>query len=180
MSQATSAAGSLASGILPLFDQIVDGTKKHLAAIPDDRLDWKPHEKSYSVRELGSHLANIPAWTRPTVGQDVLDMTPDEGSDDGGYAPPPYTSSAEMVDMLENNAADAREAIAETSDETFMTNWTLVAGGEEKFTAPKIAVVRAFILDHMIHHRAQLTVYLRLLDVPVQQTFGPTADFPDM
>ena len=173
-----SAPDSMAAGILPLFDQIVAGTKQHLAAIPDDRLNWKPHEKSYSVGELGSHLANIPTWTMATVGQDELDMTPEEGEE--GYAPPACNSSTEMVERLERNAAEAREAIAGTSDETFLTNWTLIAGGEEKFTAPKIAVLRTFILDHMIHHRAQLTVYLRLMDVPVKQTYGPTADFPDM
>ena len=172
------AAGSMAASILPMFDQIIEGTKQHLAAIPDDRLDWKPHHKSYSVGELGSHLANIPAWTAATVGQDLLDMTPAEGEE--AYSPPPCASSEAMVDLLEKNAAEARAAIEATSDATFMTDWTLVAGGEAKFTAPKIAVLRTFILDHLIHHRAQLTVYLRMMDVPVKQTYGPTADFPDM
>jgi uncharacterized damage-inducible protein DinB len=85
-----------------------------------------------------------------------------------------------MVAALDESAAKARAVIENTSDEAFMGTWSLIAGGEEKFTLPKMAVVRLFVLDHMIHHRGQLTVYLRLLDVPVQQTFGPTADFPDM
>lgn len=174
----TQAAGSISSGILPLFDQIVEGTKQHLAAIPDDKLDWKPHAKSYTLRELGGHLANIPAWTAMTLQQDELDVAPP--GDEEGYVVPPASSAAEMVATLEQNVAEAREVILATSDETYMTDWTLLAGGEEKFTAPRIGVVRSFILDHMIHHRGQLTVYLRLLDVPVKQTYGPTADFPDM
>ena len=168
---------SLSASILPQFDHIIEKTRLHIEAIPDDKLGWKPHEKSYSIGELGSHLANLPQWVVATLGQDELDIAPAEG------APPPqpeYGSSAEMVAALEQNAAAARTAIEGMTDEGFMGMWTMLVGGVEQFTLPKVAVLRTFIMDHLIHHRAQLTVYLRMLDVPVQQTYGPTADFPDM
>lgn len=169
---------SISAQMLPAFDHIIEGTKQHLEVIPDDRLDWRPHEKSWTIGELGTHLANLPMWTMATLGQDEFDVAPADGEE-----PPPqpaYGSSAEMVAGLEENAAAARETIRSTPDEGFMKEWTLLVGGEARFSMPKIAVLRSFIMDHLIHHRGQLTVYLRLLDVSVPQTFGPTADFPDM
>lgn len=168
---------SLSATLVQQFDFIIEKTRLHLASIPDDRLDWKPHEKSYSIGELGSHIANLPQWVMATIGMDEFDISPVDGP------PPPqpqYGSSAQIVAALDENAGAAREMIAATSDEGLMRTWTMLVAGEEKFSLPKIAVLRTFVLDHLIHHRAQLTVYLRMLDVPVQQTFGPTADFPDM
>lgn len=169
----------LSASLLPQFDQVVEGTRKLLESIPDDRLDWKPHEKSYTIGELGSHLANIPGWTTPTITQDELDMAPPDAGDDAPAVQEEFDSSAAMVAALDESAADARAAMEDASDETLNGMWTLLVAGEEKFTLPKIAVLRSFVLDHMIHHRGQLTVYLRLLDVPVPQTMGPTADFPE-
>lgn len=174
-----SASTPLAASLLPQFDQIVEGTRKLLDSIPDERLDWKPHEKSYSIGELGSHLANIPGWATPTISQDELDVAPPDAGDDEPAVEREFGSSAAMVAALDESAAAARAAMESASDETLNGMWTLLVAGEEKFTLPKIAVLRTFILDHMIHHRGQLTVYLRLLDVPVQQTMGPTADFPE-
>jgi len=168
---------SMSAQLLSAFDHIIEGTKPHLAAIPSDRLEWRPHEKSYTIGELGTHLANLPMWTMATLGADEFDVAPP------GEEPPrqaPLGSADEILAHLEENAAAARGAIEGASDEELMKGWTLLAGGEALFTLPKIAVLRTFIMDHMIHHRGQLTVYLRLLDVPVPQTFGPTADFPDM
>lgn len=167
---------SLPASLLPSFDQLIAGTRQHLESIPDDRLDWKPHEKSYSIGELGSHLANLPNWAVTTLDADSLDIAPD-----GADAPTQsaYGSSAAMVAALDENAASARAAIEAASDDDLTRGWTLLVAGEEKFTIPKIGVLRTFVLEHMIHHRGQLTVYLRLLDVPVKPTFGPTADFPD-
>lgn len=168
---------SMSDRMVPAFDQIIEGTRRHLAAIPDDRLEWRPHEKSFTIGELGTHLANLPMWTMATLGQDAFDVAPP------GEEPPrqpPLGSTDQIVAALEENATAARDAIASASDEDMMKDWTLLSGGESLFTLPKIAVLRSFIMDHMIHHRGQLTVYLRLLDVPVPQTFGPTADFPDM
>lgn len=169
---------AMSDTVLMQFDQVVMGTRQHLESIPDDELGWKPHEKSFSIGELGSHLANIPGWVMATLGQDELDMNPPDG--EGAENQPEYGSSAEMVAALDASVAAAREMIESTSDETFRSNWTLLNGGEVLFSMPKIAVVRMFVMDHMIHHRGQLTVYLRLLDIPLKQTFGPTADFPEM
>lgn len=169
---------SMSASVLPQFDHIIDKTRMHLAAIPDDRLGWKPHAKSWTIGELGSHLANLPQWTMATLGMDELDVAPADG--EGPPPQPEYGSSAEMVAALEQSAGAARAMIEGMTDEAFMGTWTMLAGGEERFSMPKIAVLKTFIMDHLIHHRGQLTVYLRMLDVPVRQTYGPTADFPDM
>jgi len=169
---------SIAASILPHFDQIVAGTRQHLAAIPNDRLGWRPHDKSWTVGELGSHLANLPGWTMPTLTQDALDVAPVDG--DGPPPQPEYGSSEEMVTVFDEVTAAARATIEGMTDEGLMGMWTMLVGGEERFSMPKIAVLQGFIMDHLVHHRGQLTVYLRMLDIPVQQTYGPTADFPDM
>ena len=167
----------IAQQTLMQFDHIVAGCRSMLEAVPDDRLDWRPHEKSWTLGELATHVAMIPNWTTPTLTMSVFDI----GGADGGAPPnPELGSSAELVAALDNNAAGARGTIEATSDETFASSWTMQVDGEDRFTLPKAAVMRSFILDHLIHHRAQLGVYLRLLDVPVPQMFGPTADYPDM
>ena len=159
------------------FDHIVAGCRAMLEAVPEDRLDWRPHEKSWTLGELATHIAMIPNWTVPTLTMSEFDIDPE----DGGPPPnPELGSSAELVAALDQSAAAARASIESTSDETFASTWTMLVGGEPRFTMPKAVVLRSFILDHLIHHRAQLGVYLRLLDVPVPQSFGPTADFPDM
>ncbi|MDE2652468.1 MAG: DinB family protein [Gemmatimonadota bacterium] len=167
----------LSKSILPAFNQIVDGTKSVLAAVPEDQLDWRPHDKSWKLGELATHLANLPSWTMATLSVSEFDISPADGG------PPPMaalTTSAEMVEALEENAAAARGAIENCSDADLASPWTMLVAGEARFTLPKAVVLRTFIMDHMIHHRAQLGVYLRMLDVPVPQLFGPTADFPDM
>ncbi|MXX35909.1 MAG: damage-inducible protein DinB [Gemmatimonadetes bacterium] len=167
----------LSKSILPAFNQIVDGTKSVLAAVPEDQLDWRPHDKSWKLGELATHLANLPSWTMATLSVSEFDISP------AGGGPPPMaalTTGAEMVAALEENAAAARGAIENCTDADLASPWTMLVAGEARFTLPKAVVLRTFIMDHMIHHRAQLGVYLRMLDVPVPQLFGPTADFPDM
>ncbi|MYA11729.1 MAG: DinB family protein [Gemmatimonadetes bacterium] len=167
----------LSKSILPAFNQIVDGTKSVLAAVPEDQLDWRPHDKSWKLGELATHLANLPSWTMATLSVSEFDISPADGG------PPPMaalTTGAEMVAALEENAAAARGAIENCTDADLASPWTMLVAGEARFTLPKAVVLRTFIMDHMIHHRAQLGVYLRMLDVPVPQLFGPTADFPDM
>lgn len=167
---------SMSARILPAFDHLIEGTRQHLESIPDDRLDWKPHDKSYTLGELGTHLANLPTWVMITIDQDEFDVAP-PGEDSPWMEA--FSSTAEMVSAIDENATSARAAIEGASDDDLMEEWTLLKGGEALFTMPKIAVLRSFVMDHMIHHRGQLTVYLRLLDIPVKPTFGPTADFPD-
>lgn len=163
--------------ILAAFDQIVAGTKAVLAAVPEDQLDWRPHDRSWTLGELATHLANLPNWTMATLSVSEFDISPADGG------PPPMaalTTTTELAEALERSAAAARSAIESCSDADLEGPWTMLVGGEARFTLPKSVVVRTFIMDHMIHHRAQLGVYLRMLDVPVPQVFGPTADFPDM
>ena len=162
---------------LAAFDQIVGGSRTVLEAVPADRLDWRPHEKSWTLGELATHLANLPNWTMATLSMPEFDIDP-EG---GGPPPLPALRSAdELVAALDQSAAAARGAIEGCSDEDLEHPWTMLVSGELRFTLPKGVVLRTFIMDHMIHHRAQLGVYLRMLDVPVPQLFGPTSDFPDM
>ena len=166
-----------ARGRLAAFDHIVAGSRAILQAVPEDRLDWRPHGKSWTLGELATHLTNIPNWTMATLGTSEFDISPADG------APPPMTAlstTAELVAALDASAAAARATIEGTSDEDMAGSWTMLVAGDPRFTLPKSVVLRTFILDHMIHHRAQLGVYLRMLDVPVPQLFGPTADFPDM
>lgn len=167
-----------ARATLAAFDQIVAGSRAHLEAVPDDRIEWRPHEKSWPLGTLASHVANLPTWATATLQQSELDISPADGSEPPQQ--PQYGSSAALVKALDTNAASARAVIESAPDEAFGQPWSLLVGGETKFTLPKAVVLRTFILDHMIHHRAQLGVYLRLLDVPVPQSLGPTADFPEM
>lgn len=167
---------SFSDMLLPEYDQIMQATRKVLERVPNDRLDWQPHEKSFSVGDLAMHVANIPSWTAMTLGQDELDLEPVEG---GGLEPPTYDSSADILRQFEANAAAGKAAIAATDDQRFMQEWSLKRRGETLMAMPKLAVLRNWVLNHIIHHRAQLGVYLRLLDVAVPQTMGPTADEPD-
>ena len=144
-----------------------------LERIPEDKYGWKPHNKSLSFGELASHLANICTWTSTTLKQDSYDIAPPGGEE---FKTPQASSRAELVGMFDKNTADAREAIAGTPDDEFMKTWTMYRGGEQMFALPKYAVLRSFIFNHAIHHRAQLGVYYRLNDLPVPAVYGPSAD----
>lgn len=129
-----------------------------------------------SIGELGSHLAGIPGLIMAILGQDAFDINPADG---GGLSRPEYDSPAAMVAALDKNGGAARAAIESATDEQLMSMWTLRNGRHEVFTMPKIAALRLSVVEHMVHHGGQMTVYLRLLEVPVPQVFGPTADFPN-
>jgi uncharacterized damage-inducible protein DinB len=164
---------SLAQSLLPEFDHEMATTRRALERVPLDKASWRPHAKSYTLGELANHLAQIPGWTEPTLTRDSLDMSPEAGD----FLPPPVAETRKaLLASFDENLAQARKALAETSDEAFFQPWTLKTGDTEHFTMPRIAVFRSFILSHIIHHRAQLGVYLRLNDVPVPSSYGPTAD----
>lgn len=164
---------SLSKSLLPEFDHEMANTRKTLERIPDDKFDWKPHEKSTSLGGLSTHLANIPTWVATALDQDVFDLAPPD-------APPPRAtplkSREEVLETFDRNVAAAHTAIAAASDEQLFQTWTLLNGGKEVFTLPRVAVLRGFVMNHNIHHRAQLGVYLRLNDVPVPSIYGPSAD----
>lgn len=159
--------------LLQEFDQEIAGARRTLERVPDDRLEWSPHPKSGTMGWLAGHLANVPSWGALTITTDELDIAP--GGKPMEQAPQP-ASSAELVATLDRNAAEARAAIAGATDEHLSQPWALLSNGQELFKLPRIAVLRSFVFNHLIHHRAQLGVYLRLNDVPVPSIYGPSAD----
>lgn len=164
---------TIAQSILPEFDQEMANTRKTLERIPDSKLDWKAHQKSNTMGWVGSHLAEIPEWVEGTLTRDSWDFSP---PGEEPYRTPILNSSRQMVEVFDQNVATARRAIESTSDEAFAKNWSLLWQGETVFTMPRTAVIRSFVLNHTIHHRAILTVYLRLNDIPVPALYGPSAD----
>jgi uncharacterized damage-inducible protein DinB len=164
---------SLSQTILPEFDHEMANTRKSLERVPDNKLDFKPHSKSMSLGALATHLATINHWTEAIMGQDSFDVS---------TAPPTpqLKSRAEILGAFDNGTAVARKAIAGANDAQFTRPWSLLSKGQTIFTLPRIAVIRSFILNHTIHHRAQLGVYLRLNDIPVPSIYGPSADEGNM
>lgn len=159
--------------LLPEFDHEMANTRKTLERVPDGKFGWKPHDKSMSLGDLASHLANLPTWTNITINQDQFDMAPPD-------APAPKNTPAktqqELLERFDKNVAAARAAIAAASDELFRQPWSFLVGGKVIFTMPRLTVLRNFVMNHNVHHRAQLGVYLRLNDIPVPAVYGPSAD----
>lgn len=164
---------SIAQALLPEFDHESAVTRTLLERVPEDRVDWKPHPKSMSLGQLVIHIASIPGWGTLTLRQPEFDLAP---PGEPKYVPPSWESRAALLEMFDGKTAKARAAIAATTDLELQQPWTLKMGGEKIFTSPRGAVLRSFVLSHGIHHRAQLGVYLRMLDVPVPAMYGPTAD----
>lgn len=160
---------ALNQALLPEFDHEMQTTRRTLERVPEDKLGWKPHQKSMSLGGLATHLATINHWVDATMGMDAFDVA--------GVPPnPELKSRAEILAAFDQNAASARKAIAGASDADLMKPWSLLSSGKAVFTLPRIAVLRSFILNHTIHHRGQLSVYLRLNDVAVPSIYGPSAD----
>lgn len=159
--------------LLPEFDQEMANTRKVLERVPDDRLDWRPHPKSWTMGALATHVATLPSWTVMTFQHDELDMAPD-----GKPLPPPEQakSTQELLARFDAAVTTARAVLAAASDTAMFQNWSLLSAGKKLMTLPRAAVMRSFILNHSIHHRAQLGVYLRLNDIPVPAIYGPSAD----
>jgi uncharacterized damage-inducible protein DinB len=155
--------------LLPEFDRELAVTRAVLARMPDEALDWKPHPKSFSLGELATHVVNVPTWVATTVDADGVDLA-------APFTPPVPGDRETLLRRLDANVATARAKIAGADDRTLMAPWSLRTGDLVHFTMPKAAVLRTFVMNHLIHHRAQLCVYLRLLDVPVPAVYGPSAD----
>lgn len=158
-------------GLLAEFDHEVATTRRLLDRLPDDqtRLSWKPHDKSMSLGGLATHLSNLPVWGGMILNASFFDLA----------AMPPNlqekTSRGEILAAFDENAKKTR-AVMDRTDAEYMDRWTLKRGDQELFSMPKVSAFRTFLMYHLVHHRGQLSVYLRLNDIPVPPIYGPTAD----
>ena len=159
--------------LLPEFDQELATTRKVLAVVPEQHTGFRPHRKSWTLGELSLHLANMLSWLPTTLRTAELDLNPPGGP---AWTSPKFESAAATLKFFDETALAARAALASVSDADLMVPWTLKNGGQKLFSMPRVACVRFFVMNHMIHHRGQLTVYLRLCDVPLPKVYGPTAD----
>ncbi len=148
--------------------------RKLLERLPEEKFEWQPHVKSMTLGRLAGHVAETFEWTGATILQDELDFSTMD------YKPEPATSTAAILEKFDANIKSALEILSGVSDDDIMKPWTMRDGEKIYMTMPKVAVMRGFVLSHMIHHRGQLSVYMRLLDVPVPSIYGPSADEPDM
>ena len=166
---------SIAESLLPEFDREMGLTRQLLERVPNEKASWKPHPKSFSLGDLSLHIANILTWAVSTMKQTEFDINPPGGP---GFAPLKFESVGTTLKTLDDNVRTTRGVIAGATDGEMMVMWTFKNGGKTIFSMPRVAVLRSFVMNHMIHHRGQLTVYLRELDVPLPQMYGPTADSP--
>ncbi|MSR56454.1 MAG: DinB family protein [Planctomycetaceae bacterium] len=168
---------SYADTILPEFDQEMASTRKVLERIPDDKLEWKAHPKSRTIGWNANHLVELPGWVEGTLTHSSFDVAPVDGEP---YETPRLASRKAILEVFDQNVASARKALKSVSDAAMKENWSLLQGGKPLMTMPRSAVIRSFVLNHCIHHRAHLCVYLRLNDIPVPGMYGPSGDEPPM
>jgi uncharacterized damage-inducible protein DinB len=156
--------------LLSEFDREMGATRRVLARVPDAHLTWRPHQRSMPLGRLATHVASLPGWLAAIVREDAFDLAnvPAEPIEDA--------STAAAIARFDAAAADARRALVDTTDARLLANWTLRKEGHDLVSAPRIVALRTEGLYHLTHHRGQLTVYLRLLDVPLPPIYGPTAD----
>lgn len=160
---------AITDGLLNELKNEAATTRKMLERVPTESFDWKPHEKSMTMGRLAAHVANMFNWFPTTLETDELDFA-------NGFEEPKPTNTQELVELLDKNVAAANESLRKIDEADFMKTWTLRNGEEIFLQMPKIGVVRAMILNHIVHHRGQLSVYLRMNDIPVPGMYGPSAD----
>jgi uncharacterized damage-inducible protein DinB len=161
---------SIAQSLLPEFDHEMANTRKTLERVPEDKLEFKPDPKSMTLGHLAGHIADMLGWGTATLTTDSLDMDP------ATYQPLVATSRTQLVAAFDKNLAQARAALAGASDADLMKEWSFKVNGQTILSMPRVAVLRSMVMNHIIHHRAQLTVYYRLTGVPVPGLYGPSAD----
>ena len=161
---------SMNQGLIAELKMETASTKKMLERVPTDKNDWKPHTKSMKLGNLANHVAELPGWIAMTMATDELDLSTMD------YKPTIPTTSAELTGKLDENVNKAVAALEAAKDEDFGKMWTLRNGAHVIFSMPKIAVIRSMAYSHHYHHRGQLSVYLRLLDIPVPGMYGPSYD----
>ena len=162
---------TIADALLPEFDQEMATTRRVLERVPDDRLGWKPHERSWSMIDLASHVANLITWADVTMNATDMDMATVSPEEMNRAA----SSRADLLARFDANVIVARAALAK-SDAEYVVPWTLRSGDTVYFTLPRAVCVRSFVMNHLVHHRGQLSVYLRLNNIPVPAIYGPSAD----
>jgi uncharacterized damage-inducible protein DinB len=163
----------ISQSLLHEFDEEMKNTRKILERVPDGKGDFRPHPKSMTLGRLSSHVAELPAWIQHSLESDGLDLQP-------GFQPYIAGSTAELLETFDKNASAARASIEAASDEAWQGTWTFKYAGRTMFSAPRTAVVRMTCLNHLIHHRAQLGVYLRMNEVAFPGMYGPSADDKNM
>ena len=164
----------IAESLLPEFDHEMGTTRTLLEIVPEAQWSFKPHPKSMSLGDLASHIPVIlSVWAIRTLKETGFDVNPAAGANR-----PEINSAADLLALFDQAVEDVRAALVETSDEAMRETWTLSRDGQTIFSFPRVAVFRSFILNHILHHRGQLSVYLRLQDVPLPSIYGPTADTP--
>jgi uncharacterized damage-inducible protein DinB len=163
---------AIKDALLPEFDHEMATTRRLLERVPEAEFAWKPHDKSMALGQLAGHIANLPSWCTAMFGATVFDL--DTLAVD--LRPRLPTSRAALIEEFDAKVSGARSQLTSTTDGELMTPWTLKKSGQEIFTLPRISAIRSFVMNHIIHHRGQLSVYLRLKDVPLPSIYGPTAD----
>ena len=158
---------TIGESLLPEFDQEMATTRRLLERVPSEKGTWKPHEKSFALGHLAQLISWMPGWIATTLTSTELDL-----AGGAGYS---FETTETLLQEFDRNVQEARAALAAAADADFAVPWSLKTGGRVIFTLPRGAVVRQHI-SHLVHHRGQLTVYLRLLDVPIPSIYGPTAD----
>ena len=160
---------SVSQNLLPEFDEEMKNTRKLLECVPDGKFDYKPHAKSMTMGQLATHVAQMPSWAATTMDVELLEFGPD-------FKPTMAHTRAELLEMFDKGVTDARPKIAAASDADWQKTWTLKFNGKTFLSMPRAAVMRGTVMNHMIHHRAQLGVYLRLNEVAIPGMYGPSAD----
>lgn len=153
------------------FDQETAVTRRLLERIPAELFDWKPHAKSMSLRELASHIAGAPAWVRRILETQAFEATQ-------GGPEPPAGSLDELLSRFDRNVAEGKDSLAKAPEALWEQPWSFLVNGQPRLTLPKYGAFRGFVINHLVHHRGQLSVYLRLKDVPIPSIYGPSADDP--
>jgi len=163
---------ALVDALLPEFDHEVAATRRLLDRLPEGQLQWQPHPKSMTLASLATHLSELGFWGHETLNASSVDL--ETMTRPAGWVPP--ATRAEILAAFDGKMAAARTALVGKSDDELMAPWTLRRGAQTFFTMPKASCWRTFVMNHLIHHRGQLTVYLRQLDVPLPSIYGPSAD----
>jgi uncharacterized damage-inducible protein DinB len=155
--------------LLPEFEEEMKNTRKLLECIPDGKLETQQHSRSITLAQLATHVALVPGWTKHLLDEEMLDLSPD-------MKPFVVASRAELLAIFDRGVVEALGRICAASDEYWQTTWTFKIGGDTVFSMPRAAVMRSTIMNHLVHHRAQLGLYLRLDDVAIPGMHGPSAD----